>query len=88
MKNYLAASVQLSKAIEINNKHAEYFLSRAEVYEALGFMKLATDDYRAYKNLNPYYNLKLEQEASQCEARGEYVNANTIRSYIKKIISS
>lgn len=80
--------MHLSKAVELNNRQPEYYLNRAEVYEALGFMKLATDDYRAYRNLNPNYQYKFEQEAKQLEGYGKFVEADRIRNFAKKITSS
>jgi tetratricopeptide (TPR) repeat protein len=84
-KSYLEATVYFSKAIEINPKVAEYFLHRGDSYEALGFMKLAIDDFREYRNQSPKYKDQFERNIQALERQGNHVDANNLKAYLKKI---
>jgi len=87
-KNYVDAAHHFSKAIEINSKNPEYYLYRAETYEAMGFVKLACDDFRRYRTLYPTFGYSFEKKAKDCENFGNFVEANKIRNFIKKVQSS
>jgi len=54
-KSYLEATIYFTKSIDINPKIADYYLHRGDSYEALGFMKLAIDDFAMYRKLNPNF---------------------------------
>lgn len=45
-QQYLEAAIHLTRAIELDEAHATYYLERAVVYRQLGFGELATADLR------------------------------------------
>jgi len=84
-KSYLEATVYFGKAIEISPKQADYFLHRGDSFEALGFTKLAIDDYRMFKKLAPNYKEIFESNIKALEKDGEYEEANSFKAYLRKI---
>ena len=60
---------------------------RAETYEAMGYIKLACDDYKLYRTLNPGFSVALENKAKDLEQFSDFMEANKIRNFIKKINS-
>lgn len=84
-KSYLEATVYFGKAIQINPKIGDYYLHRGDSYEALGFMKLAIDDYRAFRKLTPNYQEIFTENIKGLERMGKYEEANSYKTYLKKI---
>ena len=52
-KDFLEAAIYFTRAIEINEAEPFYYLHRADTYESLGFVELASQDYNKFKKLNP-----------------------------------
>lgn len=73
------------KAIEINSKIGDYYLHRGDSYEALGFMKLAIDDYRAFRKMTPNYREIFEKNIKDLEKQGKFEEANSFKVYMRKI---
>lgn len=67
-KSYLEATIYFTKAIDINGKVPDYYLHRGDSYEALGFMKLAIDDFSMYKKLNPGFLETFSDNIDRLEA--------------------
>jgi len=84
-KSYLEATVQFGKAIQINSKVGDYYLHRGDSYEALGFTKLAIDDYRMFRELTPNYREVFEANIKDLERQKKFDEASTFKAYLKKI---
>jgi len=84
-KSYLEATVQFGKAIQINNKVGDYYLHRGDSYEALGFTKLAIDDYKMFRELTPNYQEIFEANIRDLERQNKHAEANSFKAYLKKI---
>jgi len=84
-KSYLEATVYFGKAIQLNSKVGDYYLHRGDSYEALGFTKLAIDDYRMFKRLTPNYREIFEKNIKDLEKQKKFEEANSFKSYLAKI---
>lgn len=84
-KSYLEATVYFGKAIQLNPKVGDYYLHRGDSYEALGFTKLAIDDYRSFKKLTPNYKEIFEKNIKDLEKQKKFEEATTFKAYLAKI---
>jgi len=83
--SYLEATVYFGKAIQLNSKVGDYYLHRGDSYEALGFTKLAIDDYRMFKKLTPNFREVFERNIVDLEKQRKFEEANSFKAYLSKI---
>ena len=48
MKDYANAAEEISKAIDLNNECAEYYLFRSEIYKKMGLKEMENEDFNMY----------------------------------------
>lgn len=53
MKDYLDSVVFFGRAIELDETEGNFYLHRADAYEALGFVDMSLKDYRLFKRFSP-----------------------------------
>ena len=46
------AAEEISKAIDLNNDCAEYYLFRSEIYKNMGLKEMEDEDYYMYNYIN------------------------------------
>ena len=59
LKDFVNAAEEISKAIDLNNDCAEYYLFRSEIYKNMGLKEMEDEDYYMYNYIN---RKKLEDE--------------------------
>ena len=59
LKDFVNAAEEISKAIDLNNGCAEYYLFRSEIYKNMGLKEMEDEDYYMYNYIN---RKKLEDE--------------------------
>lgn len=48
MKDYVNAAEEMSKAIDLNNECAEFYLFRSEIYKKMGLKEMENEDFNMY----------------------------------------
>ena len=52
LKDFVNAAEEISKAIDLNNDCAEYYLFRSEIYKNMGLKEMENEDYYMYNYIN------------------------------------
>ena len=52
LRDFVNAAEEISKAIDLNNDCAEYYLFRSEIYKNMGLKEMENEDYYMYNYIN------------------------------------
>ena len=52
LRDFVNAAEEISKAIDLNNDCAEYYLFRSEIYKNMGLIEMEDEDYYMYNYIN------------------------------------